>query len=222
MKVLSERRGAVRCKRKFLHFFPDGFRDATYKDWERDYKWRAHEEWEQLLNQVTFRSLLRKRQFEEIARRAVRIESRTNLLFSFEKMALRDATRVGAGAQTFSLGLYDLLHGVGPLKNRFERWVIAVGSLPRIQTRVLTWPVVTVFAFIAQPQNHIFLKPTVTKIAASEFGFHFEYSSKPSWPTYASLLDFASAVRSSTRELRPLDMIDIQSFMWVQGSEEYD
>jgi hypothetical protein len=222
MKILAESRGALRCKQKFLHFFPDGFRDETYKDWERNYKWQAHEQWTETLNQVTFRSLLRKRQFDEIARRAVRIEARTNLLFSFEKMGLRDAMRTGVGAQTFATGLYDVLHGVGNVKNRFERWIVDVGSLPRIQTRVLTWPVVTVFPFIAQPLHHIFLKPTVTKIAASEFGFHFQYESKPSWPTYSSLLNFASAVRSSARELRPRDMIDIQSFMWVQGSEEYD
>jgi hypothetical protein len=35
----------------------------------------------------------------------VAIESRTNLLFSFEKMALRDAVRTGAGARLFAEGL---------------------------------------------------------------------------------------------------------------------
>jgi hypothetical protein len=28
-------------------------------------------------------------------------------------------------------------------------------------------------------------------------------------------------VRRDLRDLRPRDMIDIQSFMWVQGSDEY-
>src|SRR3954471_19917637 len=163
MKVLTVPQPVMRCKRRFLHFFPDGFRDETYHDWERNYKWQAHERWNELLNQVTLRSLLRKGEFQEIAARAVRIESRTNLLFSFEKMALRDATKLAAGARTFAKGLYDFLHGPGDLQSRFERWVTAIGSLPRIQTRVLTWPVVTVFPFIAQPGSHIFLKPNVTK-----------------------------------------------------------
>jgi hypothetical protein len=35
---------ALRCRRKFLRFFPDGFRDETYIDWERGYKWTAHEQ----------------------------------------------------------------------------------------------------------------------------------------------------------------------------------
>jgi hypothetical protein len=34
-------------------------------------------------------------------------------------------------------------------------------GLPRRQSRVLTWPLITVFGFIAEPGTHIFLKPTV-------------------------------------------------------------
>lgn len=39
---------ALRCRRKFLRFFPGGFRDETYIDWERGYKWAAHEQWNQV------------------------------------------------------------------------------------------------------------------------------------------------------------------------------
>jgi len=31
----------------------------------------------------------------------------------------------------------------------------------------------------------------------------------------------AAIVRRDLRDLRPRDMIDIQSFLWVQGSDEY-
>jgi hypothetical protein len=93
--------------------------------------------------------------------------------------------------------------------------------LPRRQTRVLTWPVVTVFGFIAQPDQHIFLKPNVTRVAAAQYGFDFHYSSRPSWDTYSELLELASVVRRDLRDLGPRDLIDIQSFLWVQGSEEY-
>src|SRR4051812_13881829 len=113
MKALSLNRAADRSRRKFLHFFPNGFQDETYLEWERNYKWNAHLQWNELLSQLTFRSLLRKGNFREIAARAVRIESRTNLLFSFEKMALRDAIRLDSGARTFALGLYGFLHGPG-------------------------------------------------------------------------------------------------------------
>ena len=96
------------------------------------------------------------------------------------------------------------------------------GALPRKQTRVLTWPLVTVFAFIAQPDRHIFLKPNVTRRAADEYGFDFEDRSRPSWETYASLLECARLLQRDLADLRPVDMIDVQSFIWVQRSAEYD
>ena len=214
--------GPERCRRKFLKFFPDGFRDETYIDWERDYKWEAHERWEDQLNREELRSLIETGDHAEVARRAVTIESRTNLLFSFEKMAMRDAVKSRAGAKAFAEGLYDFLHGEGSVEERFNRWVGVVAELPRKQTRVLTWPVLTVFGFIAQPKVHVFLKPMVTKRAAEEYGFEFIYRSRPTWETYDSLLRFAKRVSRDVRDLHPKDMIDIQGFIWVQGSDEYD
>ena len=214
--------GTARCRRKFLRFFPKGFYDENYVAWERDYKSAAHRQWTRLLDRNTFHSLLRDRAFAEIAARAVKIESRTNLIFSFEKMALRDAVRPPAGARAFAQGLYDFVYGAGTMAGKFERWCEVVAGLPRKQTRVLTWPVVTVFGFIAQPDAHIFLKPNVTRVAAKEYGFDFHYESRTSWRAYASALEFAAAaVRRDPRDMRPRDMIDIQSFIWVQGSEEY-
>src|SRR5690242_19831295 len=75
---------ALRCRRKFLRFFPGGFADETYVDWERGYKWQAHERWMAAVGPSQFRDLLRQGRFAEIASHAVTIESRTNLLFSFE------------------------------------------------------------------------------------------------------------------------------------------
>jgi hypothetical protein len=215
--------GALRCRRKFLHYFPDGFRDETYISWEREYKWETHERWEEALARQEFRRLLREREFAEVAARAVRVEqrSRHSMLFSFEKMALRDAVKSAEGARAFSEGLYDFLHGSGNDERKFERWCETISGLPRKQTRVLTWPLVTVFGFIAQPEKHIFLKPNVTRIAARKYGFDFQYQSRPSWEVYTNYLEFAATVRRDLRDLRPRDMIDIQSFMWVQGSDEY-
>lgn len=212
---------AVRCRKKFLRYYPSGFRDPDYVALERNYKWSAHERWEQELDRDTFQKLLRDGDHDEMAARAVRIEGRTNLIFSFEKMALRDAVKTGAGARAFAHGLFDLLHGRGTIERRFNAWCEVVARLPRKQTRVLTWPLVTVFGFIAQPDVHIYLKPTVTRRAAQAYGFDFRYASRPNWATYASLLDFANAVRRDQRDLRPRDMIDLQSFIWVQGSDEY-
>jgi len=214
--------GPVRCRRKFLRFFPKGFSDPKYLDWERGYKWEAHEQWEEQLGRERFRMLLKDDQYAEAARIAVRIESRTNLLFSFEKMALRDAVKSKAGARDFAEGLYDFLYGRGTDQTRFERWCDVIAALPRRQTRVLTWPLVTVFGFLALPKTEFFLKPMVTRAAARIYGYDFGYQSRPNWDTYSALLAFARTVSRDLRDLSPRDMIDIQSFLWVQGSDEYE
>src|SRR5207248_6166552 len=183
---------------------------------------QAHERWMERLEARAYRELLDHRRFAEITEHAVRVESRTNLLFSFEKMALRDAVRSGAGAKRFAEGLYAFLHGPSDDRTRFDAWCETVAGLPRRQTRVLTWPLVTVFGFIAQPERHIFLKPMVTRAAAAAYGFDFDYRSKPNWTTYGSLVQFARTVETDLTDLGPRDMIDIQSFLWVQGSDEYE
>lgn len=215
--------GSVRCRRKFLRLFPGGFRDDTYLDWERSYKWETHKRWLSVLDRSQFQTLLRAQEFSEIATRALRVEqqARHSLLFSFEKMALRDALRSGSGARRFAEGLFALLHGSDLPDTRFDAWVDVVAGLPRLQTRVLTWPVVTVFGFIAQPRIHIFMKPNTIRAAAEAYGFPLRYASRPSWATYDSLLQFAATVRADIADLKPRDMIDLQSFMWVQGSSEY-
>lgn len=218
---VSTQKSRLRCRKKFLYYFPKGFRDQKYIDWERNYKWEAHLSWVERLNRREYEQLLSRRKYDEIALRAARIETKTNLLFSFEKMALRDAIKTPAGARDFAKGLYDYVYGSEAIQVRFERFAETLASLPRRQTRVLTWPLQTVFGFLANPDRFIFLKPRVTKIGAEKYEFPFVYQSTPNWKTYKSYLDFAEQVRTDTADLQPRDFIDLQSFIWVLGSEEY-
>jgi hypothetical protein len=204
-----------------LRIFPGGFSDETYLDWERNYKWQAHRQWRQSLSKPLFESLIKAKKFAQIAATAIRIESHTNLLFSFEKMALRDAVRSPDGARDFSIALFDLLHGGGGMEERFGTWIDSLARLPRRQTRVLTWPLATVFGFIAQPKRHFFLKPRVTQEAIRCYGAELHYTSRPSGTVYRALLNFVGMVRDDIRDLHPRDMIDLQSYLWVQGSDEY-
>ena len=48
---------------------------------------------------------------------------------------------------------------------------------------------------------------------------------QPSWSVYQSLLTFAAIIRRDLDRkpgFKARDMIDVQSFIWVQGSEEYE
>jgi hypothetical protein len=224
MKSKLNLRALEKHKKRFLRFFPKGFRDRRYLEWEHNYKWNSHELWLELLNQEHYRKLLRKHEYQEIAARALRVEQKTvpPFLFSFEKMALRDGVSTIFGARTFAEGLYTLLHGEESLEERFVQWIVAVGDLPRKKSRVLSWPNLTFFPFIAQPDQHIILKPSAMKIAAAELEYDFAYSSQPSFTTYKSLLDLAHLVRDRIGDLKPRNYHDLQTFLYVIGSSEYE
>ena len=217
--------GAALCRRKFELYYPDGFEDETYLVAERSHKERAHLEWETGLGAAAFRKLLARGEFRAVADAAVRVEARANLLFSFERMALRDAVKTPAGARLFATELYAFLYGHGPSQRRFNDWMDALADLPQKRSPVLTWPVATVFGFIARPERHLFIKPRATRKAAQLYGYALSYRSQPSWPQYQDLLTFATVIRRDLDRkpgFKARDMIDLQSFMWVQGAPEYD
>ena len=59
-------RDALRCRRKFLQFYPGGYRDRDYVELERNYKWNAHEKWCTTLDRITYSSLLRSKKFHRL------------------------------------------------------------------------------------------------------------------------------------------------------------
>lgn len=215
-------RALARHRKRFLRFFPDGFKDQRHIDWEVTYKMIAHDLWVELLNEDQYKALLRSRDFDEIVNRALRVEAKTNFLFSFEKMALRDGVKTKDGARIFSEGLFQLLHERGPLKERFVQWIVSIGELPRKKSRVLSWPVVTLFPFVAQPTKHILLKPTAMRNAAFELGYELDYSSKPNFQTYDRLLHLSELIKIELADLKPNKHLDTQSFLYVIGSAEYE
>jgi hypothetical protein len=217
------RRQRAAARRTFLSIFPGGFSDEDYLEIERDYKVAAHHLWRREIGgKAEMRAALDQGRHGELAAAAVRIESSRALLFSFEKMALRDAViRSDEGGHAFAEGLYDWLHGPGGEADRFQRWTAVVRSLPRRQTRVATWPIVTVFGSIARPRVHLFVKPLTIRRAALAYGYDLHYQSTPDWAAYTSVLALGRQVREDLADLRPRDQIDVQSFLWVLGSDEY-
>ena len=209
-------------KKKFLRFFPKGFQDKKYYAFERTYKWEAHKHWKKVLNRPIYEDLLKQKKFDEICTLVIKVESKTHLLFSFEKMAIRDALKTPVAQRLFAEGLFEFIYGSGEILNRFMKWANIIAQLPRKQTRVLTWPILTIFGFLAHPNKFIYFKPQVTRKAASMYDFDLFYKSPPSAETYHSFLNFVSFIRKAVKDMRPKDFIDIQSFIWVQGSSEYD
>lgn len=216
-------RGLRAAERRFCEIFPGRFRDPTYVDWERTYKWQAHELARQLLGRGELDRLLRGGDHREIARRAIAVYARPklNLLALYEWMALREALVDPDGARRFAPALRDLLYGPGHYRARFESYLEVLDGLPQRQSRLCKWPVVTLYPFLVLPEEHLVVKPNLMKRAAKTFGADLRYRSRPGWDTYAAVLGLAGDLSAALQGWRPRDMIDIQGFIWVTHSDEY-
>ena len=193
---------------RFLELFPGGFYGDRFPE-ERDFKVEACQLAQELLSESELTRLLAANDFGEVCRRSLRVSNATNLIFPNEKMALKDGLKSSSNTQAFSTALFDLLYGKGDLKPRFESWVDMLGRIGAAK-----WTTATYFLYVVFPAEHMFLKPTVTQNAAAISGFEIRYRPRLNWDTYAAVLKFAGYLKAELVELKPRDMIDVQSFMW--------
>lgn len=194
---------------RFLKRFPGGFYSDRFAEEERDYKVEARQLAQKLLGESELTRLLSANDFGEVCSRSLRVSNATNLIFPNEKMTLRDGLKSSSNTQAFSTALFDLLYGKDELEPRFERWVDVLEGIGAAK-----WTIATYFLFVVFPQEHMFLKPTVTQNAAAISGFEIAYRPILNWQTYAAVLKFAGYLKAELVELSPRDMIDVQSFMW--------
>lgn len=209
------------CIDKFLHYFPGGFNDPNYIETQRKDTWKAHSLWQKTLSRTQYTDLLNKGQYAQISSDAVRIASKPELLNPCGKKALRDAVKSEGGARLFAIGLYNYLYGQGSRPHHFHTLTRVLETIPHKQVSLLTWPAQTVFGFIARPARFLFVSPAITIKAAEKYGYGIQYSHRPNWNTYQSVIDFTSHVVKEIKKLKPRDMIDLHAFFSVLVSEAY-
>jgi hypothetical protein len=203
----------------FSNKFREGFDDPQFHKEERGYKWEAHELYVELLGQGQLSSLINDSAADEIVKRLQRIVQKVNLLSPQESMALHDSFRDAGAGLTLGRALDGVLKSGTPDQFTFERLIDAVNALPAKvgRARVASWPVLTVYPFLARPDTYMFLKPEVTKKAAENLAFNLNYDAKLNWLTYARLLEMSGLLMKELKPLGARDLIDVQSFIWVTG-----
>jgi hypothetical protein len=200
--------------RRFLALFPRGFRDDAYIEQERNYKMAAHSIFADGLPARERAKLLKSGEVANLIDRLQYIEGKTNLLSPFEKARLRDGLRDHRTAMPFLGALFAMLDAPVITEAHFNALARSIEALPAPRGRVDTWPIATIFPFLAQPDRHMFLKPIVTKAAAARVGIDLFYEANLNWKTYSQTLELG---RVLLKELAPYgcrDMIDVQSFVW--------
>ena len=197
--------GWAGARERFLHWFAGGFSSPAYLVDERSYKLVAKKRLEETTP------------VEEAASGSGHGEAvlaafrRTNLLYPIEKTRLQallrgpDADAFIQAAARFTLGdrkaaLATMERLLGPHDNA-------------------KWTVVTYLPFLWRPEEHIFLKPEVTKDFATrvQHPLEHDYESELRLDVYESLLNLADGIRQNFGDLGPRDMIDVQSVIWVVG-----
>lgn len=200
----------------FLEKFPDGFYGERFARHERDYKVQAHEQALESLGETDLRTLLAEGAHEEIVQRALKIANTTNLIFPNEKMALKDGMQTGDARRDFAIALVNLLYGKEPPEERFMSFARVLEDVDAAK-----WTTFTYFPFIVHPSSHIFIKPTITQHVAELCAFEINYRPQLNWLTYKQVLKLAEHLRDQLAELKPRDMIDVQSFMWCVAPGKY-
>ena len=214
--VLPKRRWTLESlKRKFVHEFPTGFADPEYFGQERDYKLKAHVTSQEELGLEQLRTRLTVGDIRHIATKALSVLSSVNLVSPYESAAFRDAMQNDDAVRRLLTSLLNVLDCEPLTATVFEEYVNSVTSLPADRGRVATWPVATVFPYLAQPERHMFLKPGVTKEAANSLGFDLQYDPTPNWVTYNALLHMGSVYLDLLKPMGARDFLDVQSFIYV-------
>ena len=60
------------------------------------------------------------------------------------------------------------------------------------------------------------------KRASAHLGFPLDYQSRPNAKTYAALMSGVAWLWRQLEAWQPRDLIDIQGFLWVTSSDEYE
>lgn len=203
--------------------YPLGFCDPVYlgSSGERKDKWAAHEKFVESLGKGQGEKLLAEGNISEVTHKVLSVISKAKMFLSFETMAITDALQNQQAAHQFFSALFTVLNSPVITEAVYQPFIDSVLDLPQEtgKSKVATWPVVTLLPFIAQPDGHMFLKPTNSQSAAEALAFDLRYQSQPNWKTYEALLEMGKVYFKEIEHLAPRDLMDVQSFLWLAGHD---
>lgn len=197
----------------FRRVFPEGFGSRFYEYYE-GYKRGAATFMRTEFAQNLLTSELNAGRHDAVAARARRAFSKSNLTSPYEQMALGSALKDGKNLPTFARGLYELLYG------EFDVGLQRLVALLK-PYNAAKWPILTYWPFFRFPDRHAFLKPEIVKTCAYRLGRELDYDPTPNPQSYRSFMEFVEYLRDGLEVLQPRDNIDLQTFMYVVGTEGY-
>lgn len=201
----------------FFKYFPEGFYGPAYlndpKQGERRAKVTTSKLALTLLNEVEWAELIDRTEYTEVCARLQKLASKIYMLHPVEQARWSAALKSQPLQEPIAKALHTEIFGPGNRVNRFAGLVQALSMAKGCSI----WPIATYYGFLLKPARRLFLKPEATKAAAVASGWQLNYSSKLNWVTLSSAESMVTYLFKELTQLglKPRDMIDIQSFIWV-------
>lgn len=114
--------------------------------------------------------------------------------------------------EDYAVAQVELLHGDGPLLDRFTRLMAALDTEdgPKV-----TWPLVTTPLALLHPTEHVAVKPAPFRRQAEWMAPTLVFAKKPNGTLYRRFLKMARAVKASLTKagFAPRDLLDVHDFI---------
>ena len=201
---------------KFLNKYNGGFPDAWYRSSHRDPRLKQHQLWNQLLGDGKLRELAEEKPHiaAQHILKVLDLPDKPLLHAKNELPRLRDAFMRTERMPAFLIALADLLEADRPTTILYDAYLTAFAGLAAAgQKSPMSWPIVTALPYIAQPDKHMFLKPSSMRNAAAGLGVDLKFKSTPNPVTYERTLAFGKNLLEFIQPRSGVDMIDVQAFI---------
>lgn len=115
-----------------------------------------------------------------------------------------------ANLDAFAKGLFELLHGGGPVETRFELWLKTLPS-------DASWELATAPGALVSPEDQLFVKASVWKLLTARAAPQVGFSRKPSGYLYGRLVGLAEQLVRQLRDadVPPADFFDVHHLVCV-------
>lgn len=215
LKTNSKLLGITVLVQNFLLKYPEGFRDKLFLTTEVKTKQKVADYAQKHLNQEQFAHYLEESNYPEITKvlRHLIEQDTFNIIDTFDKSVFLEHLETPAFQVDLADNLYNLLYGEESEFN--ENFILLVDVLKEMKSA--HWTLLSYFLFIFFPKKYCVVKPTITQNIAKVCEFNVLYEPLPNPVTYEKVMKLTANLIKVLIDLglKPKNMIDIQSFMWV-------
>ena len=205
---------------RFLGKFNNGFTDVWYRSTHRDQRVSQHQALTERLQPEQLRALAVSdpKSAGDLILQLLHTASRPLLSGKGELPRLAEAFADVMKLPAFLVALADVLEADRPNEKTFEAYVAALAAFKvSAKNTPVTWPIVTAIPYLAQPDRHLFVRPTSTQRAATLLGFELRFNRKPNWQTYERVLAMGNNLLEFIKPRSGEDMFDVQAFIAASG-----